>query len=705
MAISARAVGAWAASNATSQTVTLPTHQAGDMLIVRAACKPFSATPSCSTSGWNALTARANGSTGNGNGTGSVKVIGFWKVATSSSETDPQVDWGTTSAPGCAVAVSYQLGAGESWDTPLDAGGPDTTADTSFSATCTTHLSVTAGDLVDFFAAVCDDTTMTVPTITQTGVTYNTVTEYPATALASTTSNDISADGGYRIATAGTSSAAAVITGTLSTSETGTAYMIRLRVVSVTAVGKDLQLVYNQRAAVGNAVQSIWNMRAPVGKSLQSVFHVRAGVGKVLQSVWNQKSLVGKSLQAVFNVAWPTGSYPAEVLADSPRAYYRLGEASGNPQDSSGNGNHVTAVGGTPSYGITGALTTDSDTAVSLDGSTEYFTAPDHSSLDLGDVFTLDAWIIRGPTGAERGIVSKGYSAYYMRVNASGYLQLLSSSQYELATSTIEVPGTGWHHVAASRDDSAICLYIDGVDVTAASPDLFHAPIDNTHPLTIGADGNGTTERFNGSIDEVAVYPTVLSPTRILAHYNAGAASSAVGKVLQVVWNMRAPVGKSVQTVWNVRSVVGKSVQAAYNVRATVNKTLQARFNLRSSAGKSLQSVFNVRSAVGKSVQAQFRVRSVVGKAVQAQFRVRSSAGKAVQAVWNDRAIVGRTLGVQFAVRQVVGASAELQYRVRGTAQAAKYLIWHVAGPFAPLEDDKNPENRIGRRNRARVDD
>jgi hypothetical protein len=37
-------------------------------------------------------------------------------------------------------------------------------------------------------------------------------------------------------------------------------------------------------------------------------------------------------------------SYVDEVLADSPRAFYRLNEASGLPQDSSGNGLHMTWV-------------------------------------------------------------------------------------------------------------------------------------------------------------------------------------------------------------------------------------------------------------------------------------------------------------------------------------------------------------------------
>lgn len=265
MAISQRAVGAWAASNATTQTVTLPTHQAGDMLIVRAIRKPFTNPDDivCNTAGWTAVAAgRANGSTANGNGTGSMAFKAFWKVAESASETNPVVTWGTTAAPGAAVAVSYQKGGSESWTTPTGDGGGDATARTAQTSTIATHVSVTSGDLVDFFRGQCDDSgALTVPTITQTGVTYNTVTEYPATALLDGTSNDIAADGGYRIATAGTSSAAAVVTGTSAASEQHGAWMTRLRVAAIqdvapgfinqTAVAHSVTITAPQAVVVG----------------------------------------------------------------------------------------------------------------------------------------------------------------------------------------------------------------------------------------------------------------------------------------------------------------------------------------------------------------------------------------------------------------------------------------------------------------------
>ena len=239
MAISIRGTpSAWVASNATTQTVTLPTHAAGDMLIVRAACKPYTASITCATAGWTAAgTGYANGATANGNGLGSLMFRAFYKVATSSSETSPVITWGTTSAPGAACAVAYQCAADEGFSAAVGAGGGDATARTAHTATISTHISTTAGDMVDFYSAWCDNYAATVPTFTQAGLTLGTVSEQPDAALSDATSNDIAADGGYRLVSSGTSSAAAVVTGTFGNSEEGGSWTTRLRVAKLVTLG------------------------------------------------------------------------------------------------------------------------------------------------------------------------------------------------------------------------------------------------------------------------------------------------------------------------------------------------------------------------------------------------------------------------------------------------------------------------------------
>ena len=201
----------------------------GDMMLCRIGSKPYNGTNGMP-AGWTSLGTFADGTVDSGGGTGSVLVEVFWKEH-DGSETDPTVTNASSTVSVASIFV-WRKGATETWETPVGDGGGDTTEDTSFSATIQSHVSVTAGDVVDFFYALRDNSTMTVPTITQAGVTFDTVVEMPAIQANTVLGHDQGQDGGYRVATAGTSTAAAVITGTHSTNETGSGWMTRLRVVS-----------------------------------------------------------------------------------------------------------------------------------------------------------------------------------------------------------------------------------------------------------------------------------------------------------------------------------------------------------------------------------------------------------------------------------------------------------------------------------------
>lgn len=234
MAISLRTAGSWAYAASGSVTPTLPTHATGDMLLVRVAYKS-SAVATCSastaTSGWAKLGEYHSGTTDSGNGTGSVAIAVFWKVATSAAESNPTVTFSQTVTQVGHVALAYQKGAAEQFITPVGDGGGEEVVDASKSITIASHVSVTAGDLVDLFFAVRDDTTiLTGPGITQTGVTFGTYSPQPSSPGSDTSGADGTYDGGYRLASSGTSSAAAVVTATFDTNEWAAAWQTRLRV-------------------------------------------------------------------------------------------------------------------------------------------------------------------------------------------------------------------------------------------------------------------------------------------------------------------------------------------------------------------------------------------------------------------------------------------------------------------------------------------
>jgi hypothetical protein len=210
-------------------------------------------------------------------------------------------------------------------------------------------------------------------------------------------------------------------------------------------------------------------------------------------------------------------------MADGPSAYFRLGEVSGTAAlDAVGgaSGNYV----GTFSLGQPALPPALDGTAVRFDGTTSYVRAADRSAFDLGDTFTLEAWV-QLTAVALAGIVDKGDSAYILRTTEDGRLLLRRNSRIDIVTSTVALMPGKVHHVVATKAGGTAKLYLDGVDVSGTVTNQTMS--DTALELNIGAADAGVNNRIAGALDEVALYKTALSAARVRAHYDAG-----VGAVL-----------------------------------------------------------------------------------------------------------------------------------------------------------------------------
>ena len=84
-----------------------------------------------------------------------------------------------------------------------------------------------------------------------------------------------------------------------------------------------------------------------------------------------------------------------------------------------------------------------------------------------------------------------------------------------------------WVHIVAVYDGTLGSgkIYINGVDSTVATLNVSPASLGSaTSSLTIGDDVNAVAsfKVWNGSIDQVAIWNRVLSPTEITELYNSG---------------------------------------------------------------------------------------------------------------------------------------------------------------------------------------
>jgi hypothetical protein len=220
------------------------------------------------------------------------------------------------------------------------------------------------------------------------------------------------------------------------------------------------------------------------------------------------------------------------VLADAPRAYWRLGESVGpTAGDELGatNGVYLSGVG----LGAIGALAGDLNTAATFDGGDDKITMGDPASgaLDfgLGD-FSAEAWV-KATANDERAIFSKrpygtaipfwqatvtddGSRTGRVRVNLSDGV-----ASSELYGPAIRVDDGNWHHVVVVFDrDVGVTVYVDGTGAT--TPTAVTGDLSSTGEFLIGKSAGYA--HFKGSIDEVAVYPSALDPARVQAHLVAG---------------------------------------------------------------------------------------------------------------------------------------------------------------------------------------
>lgn len=213
----------------------------------------------------------------------------------------------------------------------------------------------------------------------------------------------------------------------------------------------------------------------------------------------------------------PAYSYPTTILADSPAAYWRLGDPVGTTFADSKASNTATGNGtysrSQPAFGDIGA-------SVFLDGASGYLSVAGDASLPAGDTFTVEAWVkVTAGVDAVMQIVSQGANGFSLRRDANGFLALVKEGGSTIVTAKIPLPKDGfWHHVAATKATTASKLYQDGVDVTGAvSNQTISAP--GTGALAIGRSQESANSYFRGFIDDVAVYKTALVADRFPERY------------------------------------------------------------------------------------------------------------------------------------------------------------------------------------------
>lgn len=208
-------------------------------------------------------------------------------------------------------------------------------------------------------------------------------------------------------------------------------------------------------------------------------------------------------------------TYYDAVMALSPTGYWRMGEASGNLADSSGNGLSLT-VTGSPTYGATG-WASDGDDAITLSG-TQWFSRADEDAFDIGTNDYSLSWVMKrsGTPSTEMTVFGhdgQGYDGEW-DVHLSGLSNLIVVRVYNTGYNlfhTATLYDDALHHCVVTCDRSAnAVLYVDGAAAgTADISAQVSADLTNARPFVLGGAGD-SYRPLTATLDEAVYWKTRL---------------------------------------------------------------------------------------------------------------------------------------------------------------------------------------------------
>ena len=200
-----------------------------------------------------------------------------------------------------------------------------------------------------------------------------------------------------------------------------------------------------------------------------------------------------------------------------PIAHWKFDEGGGTTvYDRTGSNRNLTTVPSSPTsqtYTVNGKF----NQAFYPNG-INYASRDDNTFVFENNSFAISIWFksnsASNPSGVEyilgRGASGSGTAGYKLSFSSTGQLDFgIEDANHEVDSvgSQTDIYDGLWHHaVAVKKGTESLKLYVDG-QLSSENADLIAtAVINGDNTLVIGARGEDYAEKFNGSIDEVAIY-------------------------------------------------------------------------------------------------------------------------------------------------------------------------------------------------------
>ncbi len=183
--------------------------------------------------------------------------------------------------------------------------------------------------------------------------------------------------------------------------------------------------------------------------------------------------------------------------------------------DSSGNGNNGTTHWGSNDSGMDCAVSGAIALACQFDGIDDYITGAQSSAINQ----TQEAWIKLTAVPGDGRITSRSGcgNGRLSIVNGNARFEFGDSATCQHIDSISSLIPNEWYHIAATNNNGALKIYINGVLDNTGNYTL--TPIVYS-PITIGSH-EGTASFFPGFIDDLRLYSTARADSEIKQDYDA----------------------------------------------------------------------------------------------------------------------------------------------------------------------------------------
>jgi hypothetical protein len=261
-------------------------------------------------------------------------------------------------------------------------------------------------------------------------------------------------------------------------------------------------------------------------------------------------------------------SYAQDDATEAILGIWLLDEGTGDTtEDASGNGHDGTLVGG-PKW-IAGHF----GNALDFSGSSSYVDCGNAEALNV-EIFSISFWCYIPNTQGWNHMISRGEHHGSGNPGAVNWGVMMYADQetilYEAFNDTAKPSVSAnttigeWHHVVATHSGTEMELYHDGQ--SAGTSSTTGILLDESLPLFIGAQSraSGPSDYFDGSIDDVGYFNTVLTPEDIEEIMNDGLAGF-IGSTT-VARNPQPADGGLHEDTWVTLSWKGSDLAVSHDV-------------------------------------------------------------------------------------------------------------------------------------------